>query len=50
MSNFIPNCFWTYNCGAGDYDFYATWGDLTIQRNYLRSIKIVLDFYNQLDG
>lgn len=50
MSNFISDCFWTYNCGARDYDIFATWENLTIQRNYLRYVKITLNFYTQLDG
>lgn len=50
MPNFEPDCFWTYNCGANDYDIYAVWGTLTVQRNYLRYVKIILNFYNQIDG
>jgi hypothetical protein len=52
MPDYIPNCLWRFNCSPGpnDYDFYAQWGNLTIQLNYLRYIKIVLNFYNQIDG
>ncbi len=52
MANFIPHCIWRFNCypGPDDYDFFATWGNLTIQRDFLRYVKSVLNFYNQIDG
>ncbi len=50
MSNFNPNCIWKFNCGAEDFDFFATWGNLEIQRQYLRYVKITLNLYNQIDG
>jgi len=50
MSSFNPNCFWTYNCGAKDYDFFATWGNLTVQRNNLQYIRISLYYWNEIDG
>lgn len=50
MSIFNPNCYWTYNCGAKDYDFFATWGNLTVQRNNLQYIRISLYYWNEIDG
>lgn len=55
MPNFNPNCFWKYNCslnesGADDYDFYANWGDLTVQRTNLQFIRISLFYWNSIDG
>lgn len=50
MSNFNPNCILKYNCGAEDFDFFATWGSLTVQRQFLRYIQITLNLYNQIDG
>jgi hypothetical protein len=49
ISSFNPNCFWTYNCGAKDYDFFATWGNLTVQRNNLQYIRISLYYWNEID-
>ncbi len=50
MSNFIPDCFWTYNCGARDYDFSANWGNLTVQRKNLQYIRFTLYYWNEIDG
>ena len=50
MSGFNPNCFWTSNCGAKDYDFYASWENLTVQRNNLQYIRISLYYWNEIDG
>jgi hypothetical protein len=49
ISSFNPNCFWTYNCGAKDYDFFATCGNLTVQRNNLQYIRISLYYWNEID-
>lgn len=51
MPNFIPDCYWAFNCAPQeDYDFFAEWGSVTIQRNHLRYVKVTLNFYNQIDG
>ncbi|MBM4176669.1 MAG: hypothetical protein FJ213_10935 [Ignavibacteria bacterium] len=51
MSNFIPDCNWTFNHGPQkDYDFRSDWGTLTIQRDNLRYVRVTLNFCNYLDG
>ncbi len=51
MSNFMPECYWVFNCAPQmDYDFCSDWGPLTIQRDNLRYVKVTLNFYNNLDG
>ena len=50
MSILNPTCYWTYNCGAKDYDLFATWGNLTIQRNYLRYVRFSLFIWTNVDG
>lgn len=51
MPNFIPECLWVFNCAPQmDYDFDANWGNVTIQRDNLRYVKVTLNFYNQIDG
>ena len=37
MSNFMPDLYWEYNCGADDFDFWVDWGDLTIQKYNLQN-------------
>jgi hypothetical protein len=45
---------WDYNCGSkNDLDYRVIWGidgELTIQRNYLRSITFSLLCWNSIDG
>jgi len=55
MPNFNPECIWKFNCslngsGADDYDFFATWGNLTIHRNNLQYVRITLYYWNEVDG
>lgn len=41
MPNFIPECSWAFHCGPQkDYDFDANWGNVTIQRDNLRYVKV----------
>lgn len=50
MPQYIPEFWWTWNCGpADDYDCLADWGNLIIQRNNLRYIRTTLNFWNELD-
>lgn len=53
MENLNSTNTWVYNCGARDFDYQATWGNggtLTIQRNYLRSIRFYVKGYNPIKG
>lgn len=52
MPQYIPDFFWTFNCypGPNDYDCYANWGEVVVQRNELQYIRVTLHYWNEIDG
>jgi len=53
MSELNSSNNWIYNCGKEDFDYRAVWGnggDLTIQRENLRSIAYFVRGYTAVNG
>lgn len=52
MPEYVPECYWTFNCSPGpdDYDFFCTWENVIVQRNNLQYVRVSLHHWNEIDG